>query len=866
MLQDHLDTITPTRTAFSSLSLQYSSPAAGAAPAQLAHFIDAYRLQGYRIARLDPLGLTPRPDIPELTPQFHGLHPMQTFDVHRGASPVTLRVRELEWQLRRVYASAIGLDCSGVRNERQRRWLFTRMEATLESGDPGLPVRRALLRRLVATEMWERHVRDCLPSAKRFSLEGCESLIPLIEALIERCSHHGVQQVFMGMPHRGRLNMLVNVMGFDARHMLARLDKASDLAASQRDLPYHLGAMAVKRAAHGELRVSLAHNPSHLQSVYPVVCGMARAFQDAHPDLPCLPLAIHGDAAFAAQGIVMETLNLTRRSGYASGGTVHVIINNQIGFTTPNRINAHANTYCTDVARMVDAPVIHVNADHPDDVIRAADIALDYRMTFGSDVIVDLVGYRRLGHSEQDVPAVTQPFLHGAIALHPPVTERYHAAIHEPVALDTLRAEAVANLREGVSHATSVVVPEPATAVANDCPTLPALSLQQMQAFAAVLTTPPDGMPLHEHIRRTIDGWRHAIGHEERPVDWCFAENLAYASLLEAGHSVRISGMDVGRGTFMHRLAVWHAQAGAHVGSDVYMPLQHIAAHQGDFDIVDSPLSEEAVLGFEYGYSVQAKKRLTIWEAQYGDFANGAQVIIDQYIAAGEYKWGYQSALAVLLPHGHEGVGPEHSSGYLARFLQLCAGGNLRVVVPSTSAQWFHLLREQAASSDPKPLIVMSPKFQLYGNERSHAPLHELAAGSFAHVIGDAGLGTLDEVTRVVLCAGKLFYELHAARAAADDRTVALVRVEQLYPFPRDQVADALARFTSLAEIVWAQEEEKNHGAWHFVRDELEALLPQGARLSDVCRTATPSGAHASIRAHREEQDRIVAAALGKPV
>jgi 2-oxoglutarate dehydrogenase E1 component len=857
MLQDHLDTIPAARTVFPLLNPTNSGSTTSAASAQLARFIDAYRLQGYRIARLDPLGLTPRPDIPELAPQFHRLHPMQTFEIQRDLSPATLRVRELEWQLRRVYAGAIGLDCSGVRNERQRRWLFTRMEAAPESQEPGLQARRALLRRLVAAEMWERHVRDCLPLAKRFSLEGCESLIPLIDAVIERCSHDGVRQIFMGMPHRGRLNVLVNVLGLDARNMLARLDKASDVAGEQHDLPYHLGATAVKRTAHGELGVFLAHNPSHLQSVHPVVCGMARAFQDAHPDLPCLPLAIHGDAAFAAQGIVMETLNLTRRQGYASGGTLHVIVNNQIGFTTPNRMNAHANTYCTDVARMIDAPVIHVNADHPDEVVRAVGIALDYRMTFGSDVIVDLVGYRRLGHSEQDLPAVTQPFLHSAIAFHPTVAERYHAAIGEPVALDTLRTEAVAKLHEGVPPASSAVV-MPTAAV--DRAVLPALSMRQMQAFTAVLTTPPDGMPLHEHVRRAIDGWRQVIEHEERAVDWCLAENLAYASLLEAGHSVRISGMDVGRGTFMHRLAVWHAQAGAHYGSDVYIPLQHIAAHQGDFDIVDSPLSEEAVLGFEYGYSVQATKRLTIWEAQYGDFANGAQVIIDQYIASGEYKWGYQSALTVLLPHGHEGVGPEHSTGYLARFLQLCAGDNLRVVVPSTSAQWFHLLREQADA--PKPLIVMSPKFQLYGNERSHAPLRELATGRFAHVLDDPDLASPDAGTRVVLCAGKLFYELQATRATSGDGTVALVRVEQLYPFPRDLLADVLARFNHLAEIVWVQEEEKNHGAWHFVRDDLAALLPQGVRLSEVCRAATPSGAHASVRAHRKEQDRIVAEAL----
>lgn len=838
---------------------------AAAAPSSIpaSQLIDAYREHGHRRARLDPLARVPLPDVPELRLRFHGLDPAQKREPSSAILPTATTMQELEWQLKRVYCGAIGLDCSSVRKRQRRAWLYARMEAELLAPPLAPDRKRSLLRRLVAAEMWERLVGGTFAHAKRFSLEGCESLVPLLDTLVEEGAGHGVRQVFLGMPHRGRLNTLVNVMGFDARGMLDRLDPDSEVAFSQRDLPYHLGGVARRMVEGDEVALVLAPNPSHLQSVYPFVCGMARAHVDEHPGTPCLPVMVHGDAAFAGQGVVMETLNLTRRSGYAAGGVVHVIVNNQIGFTTPNVMDLRASDYCTDVTRMVDAPVLHVNADDPEAVLRAARIAIEYRMEYSADIVIDLIGYRRLGHSEHDTPAVTQPSLHAAIAAHPTITELYHAAGADSARLADLRDAAVRDLLGGPDvalHAADVPRPH-----GTACRQLGPLSLPRVQALTQTLTTPPDGVLLHDVVRGLCERWRAVVSSDAHTVDWCLAENLAHATLLEDGHSIRLSGMDVGRGTFMHRHAVWHSQATLSDEGDRYVPLQHVAPRQGVFDIVNSPLSEEAALGFEYGYSVQTRTRLTLWEAQFGDFVNGAQVFVDQYIASGEYKWGCQSALAMLLPHGHEGVGPEHSNGFLGRFLQLCADDNMRVVMPSTSGQWFHLLREQAALATPKPLIVMSPKTELHGNGRSHSPVQKLIDGCFMPVLPDASVVDPQTVTRVVLCSGKFFYELQAQRERDARTDVAFVRIEQLYPFPQQALVAALTVFPNLKEIVWAQEEDANQGAWRFVRDALEMCLPEGSRLASVCRGATPSGAHASVRAHQAEQRRLVAAALGTP-
>ncbi|GGD89527.1 2-oxoglutarate dehydrogenase E1 component [Caballeronia grimmiae] len=830
-------------------------------PKKAAALIDAYREHGHLMATLDPLGLSTAGHAPALSPLYHGLHRSQPITIEDAPFASAATVGELEEQLKRAYCGALALDCSGVRNELRCAWLFQRLERDLALPAPTPQQREALLARLLDAEMWERLVAARHEDAKRFSLEGCESFVPLLDTLIARAASDGTQQLFLAMPHRGRVNTLVNVMDFSVQRMLDRLDPESDLAAGQTDLPYHLGGDVTKRTPHGDVAVVLAHNPSHLQSVYPVVSGMARAWKDDHPGKDCVTVVVHGDAAFAGQGVVMETLNMTGKDGYGVGGTIHVILNNQIGFTTLNRMNVSDHAYCTDIARMIDAPVVRVNADHPEEVLRAARLAYDYRKQHGSDIVIDLIGYRRLGHSEHDAPAVTQPLLQTAIDMHPTVTELYYIATGGGTALPGLRDDALRRLASKPAVADAMRADSNKT----DAPTVrpgTQVSLSQLRALTAAITLVPENVSLHPIVASMLEKWQDTVVSEDCAADWRFAENMAYASLLEAGHDIRLSGLDVGRGTFMHRHAVWHARDAHNLPGRSYVPLNAIAAKQGRFDIVNSPLTEEAVLGFEYGYSVQTAATMAVWEAQYGDFVNGAQVFIDQYIAAGEYKWGYQSALAVLLPHGHEGVGPEHSSGYLGRFLQLCADENVRIVVPSTSAQWFHLLRQQAMGERRTPLIVMSPKSKLYANVASHAPLREMVDGSFENVLDDERIADATTVERVVLCSGKFFYELRDARDASRDQSTAIIRVEQLYPFPHDQLRRVLARFTNLRSVVWAQEEDRNQGAWRFVRDELETVLPASCALRDVCRKVTPAGAHSTVAAHRREQQRLVAAAL----
>lgn len=849
-----------------------------APPARVAALIDAYRMHGYRAARFDPLDLLAAPTVAELGASFHGLDPDASYQAPRGGRFAGARtVAQLQQQLDALYRGAIGLDCSGVRDTARRNWLFARREACTSSAPLTAAARLQLLRRLLAAQMWEHHAATRCPDAKRFSLEGCESLIPLLDTLVDETARCGVPQMFIATPHRGRLNVLVNLMDVPADQLVARLDPASALSAAQRDLPYHSGGTTTKRTAHGDVRISLAHNPSHLQSVYPVVSGMARAYNDEHPDARCVPVVIHGDAAFAGQGIVMETLNMTRKAGYALGGTIHVIVNNQIGFTTHNAIDVAGHVYCTDIARAVDAPVIHVNADQPEAVLEAARLAFDFRQMFGSDIVVDLVGYRRLGHSEHDEPSLTQPFRQAAIDCRAPLTELYYTQIHAQIhtqigasaSLDTLRAEALAALavpaarvpRASAGSTAHAIVTGDDSAIAP-----PAVTTARLRALTRVLTRVPPGVICHPIVDRLIAKWQDTISDDRGdsgPVDWCMAENLAYASLLDEGHSIRLSGLDVARGTFMHRHAIWHAQDCLSGANNEYMPLAHIAPGRGFVDIVNSPLTEEAVLGFEYGYSAQTSTRLTLWEAQYGDFVNGAQVIVDHYVASGEYKWGYRSRLVVMLPHGHEGVGPEHSNGHLGRFLQLCADNNLRVVVPATSAQWFHLLRDQATAPEPKPLIVMAPKSAMYRTARSHSPLREFSERTFAPLSTDARVQNPAAVTRAVLCSGKLIGELVAASERAGQTHVAIVPVQQLYPFPSTALKDVLATFANLTQVVWAQEEDANQGAWRTIRDDLEAGVPAHCRLSHVVRVATPSGAHSSLAAHEHEQQRIVRTALG---
>ncbi|NUX58476.1 2-oxoglutarate dehydrogenase E1 component [Paraburkholderia youngii] len=837
-----------------------ASPSVGTSPIE--RFIDAYRWTGYRVASIDPLGLLSHPDLPELTAEHHGLTATDRIILLKGGLGPASSIGKLEKRLKSIYCGAIGLDCSGVRDKARQRWLFEHMESLPQDFALVIEHRRAVLSRLLSAEMWERNVADLFGNAKRFSLEGCESLIPLLDAVVESAGHHAVNRMFLGMHHRGRLNALTNFMGLAPKEILASLDSNFDLDFQRNDLLYHLGGIALKKTPYGEVSVMLAHNPSHLESVYPVVAGMARAYKDNHPKSDCITVIVHGDAAFAGQGVVMETLMLTRRKGYSLGGVIHVIVNNQVGGTTPNEVDRDANVYCTDISRAVDVPVLHVNAEHPDAVVTSAKLAFEYRKKFSSDIVIDLIGYRRFGHFEQDIAAITQPGRQRAIDTHPTVTELYYQSFDGIPPLDLLRKEALHQLHNRNEETDFSVGPGVERKPDQNIP-IPSLSFERLLVLTKALTRVPQGFVNHSFVDKLLSGWRNTVSDNRNRVSWSFAENLAYASLLDAGYSVRISGIDVERGTFMHRHAVWHFQRDQQHADAAHIPLTKVSPRQGKFDIVNSPLTEEAVVAFEYGYSVESPSRLIIWEAQLGDFANGAQVIFDQYIAAGEYKWGYRSRLVVLLPHGHEGDGSEHSNGYMGRFLQLCASDNLRVICPSTSAQWFHLLRQQATALDPKPLIVMAPKRQLRSEVRSHSVVSKFLKGTFRPMIGDSSILDAAGVRRLVLSSGKFYYALRAARDCANSAT-ALIRVEQLYPFPRLELARILVEFCGLREVVWAQEEDANQGAWRSIRDELESIVPAGILLVPVCRTSTAAGAHSSVRAHLTEQHRLVREALGE--
>ncbi len=821
------------------------------------HFIAAHRADGHRYADLDPLGIADTAQADEqLAPAAFGLYGSDALGPERPSVLGARDVQGLDRELKRIYCGTLALDGSAVRDPARLEWLHARLEAL-----PHAQGNAALLDRLIQAQAWEQHVARRFPAAKRFSLEGCEALLPLLDALVEQAARQGVGELFMGMPHRGRVNVLVNLLGLPAAQVLDYFDPATTTPEAHRDLVYHLGAQRRLDTAHGPVALTLAYNPSHLQSVYPVVLGMTYAAQQRGR---AAALVLHGDAAFAGQGVVMESLQLSQREGYAVGGCVHVVVNNQLGFTTPNPMEAESARYCTDVARAIDAPVLRVNADAPEQLAHAAALAFAYRAQFESDIVIDLIGYRRLGHSEHDEPALTSPRLYPMVALRPSVVDglaqRLVAAGRCSAAEMQAHVERVRQAAEqsyGLGRSTAPTPNPPVQALG-----LPALpSRAQLQDWVDHMTRLPRGFVPHARIQALIGQWRQAVQAADGRVDWCLAENLAHASLLQAGVAVRVSGMDVQRGTFLQRQAVWHNQSLD--GPDQFMPLGRLGCPTR-LEIVNSPLSEEAVLGFEYGHSVQRPQDLTIWEAQYGDFVNGAQVFVDQYIASGEEKWGWRSPLAVLLPHGYEGVGPEHSNAYLSRFLQLCGAGNLRVAYPSTAAQWFHLLRRQALHPERKPLIVMSPKGQLYQDPDSHSALDALLQGRFEPVLPDEGVAPA-QVRRLVLSSGKLHHELARARAAQREagQTVALARLEQLYPFPQAEVAALLARYPALEQLVWAQEETLNQGAWHFVRDELSALTPAGLNWQVVAREVTAAGAGSSLPLHRQQQARLIAQALG---
>jgi 2-oxoglutarate dehydrogenase E1 component len=854
--------------------------AAAAKQGAVSRMIQIYANRGHLIADIDPLGLMVRPVPKVLGLDYLGLSDADLDTVfltgsRNEAIKPRLTLREILAQLRHIYCGTIGAEFAHVSDETERLWLQDRFQVGRMQTHLGPQQRKDILWHLTMAEGLERYLATRYPAQKRFSLEGGDSLIPLLEEVIQCGGQHGVEDLVTGMAHRGRLNVLVNVLGKSPEALFSEFEGKYDLKAlrGSGDVKYHKGFSCDVRTPAGNVHVALAFNPSHLEVVNPVVEGSVRARQERRGDErgdKVMPVLIHGDSAFAGQGVIQETLQMSQARAFYTGGTIHLIINNQVGFTTSDPRDTRSTLYCSDVAKMIEAPILHVNGDDVEAVVFAARFAVDYRMKFHKDVVIDLVCYRRLGHNEADEPAATQPVMYAAIRKRPTTRQLYAEKLVREDVIAPTEAEAMVEqyrrgLDEGKPQAKNVVglvgnkytvdwsrfhdvdwSEEVATGVK------PAL----LRDLATKATTYPDGFTLHRQVQRIVDD-RRKMAAGQLMLDWGFAETLAYASLLDEGFEIRLTGQDSARGTFFHRHAVGHDQA---TGA-TYVPLKHIKPGQPRFRVTDSLLSEEAVLGFEYGYSTTDPNCLVIWEGQFGDFVNGAQVIIDQFISSGETKWGRVCGLTLFLPHGYEGQGPEHSSARLERFLQLCAENNMSVCVPSTPAQMFHMLRRQMVRSFRKPLIVMTPK-SLLRHKLSVSAFDDLTHGSFHDVIGEVDDLPANTVDRVVFCSGKVYFDLLEQRRTAEVRNVAIVRIEQLYPFPAEDYGIALARYPNAREIVWCQEEPQNQGAWYQVRHRLQEPLKGNQELLYSGRRPAAAPATGIAQLHAMEQRGLVTAAL----
>ncbi len=843
--------------------------------------INAHRFLGLRVANLDPLKRFAKPVVAELDPAHYGLGEADmetTFDTGSLVGGARMTLREILQLLRQTYCGSIGAEYMYIGDVATKRWLQQRLESA--RGDPGYDaaIRRRILERITAAETLERYLHTKFVGQKRFSLEGGETLISALDHLLQRAGEQGVQEAVIGMAHRGRLNVLVNILGKQPGMLFAEFEGIHADHLTSGDVKYHQGFAADIATPGGEMHVALAFNPSHLEIVNPVVEGSVRARQHRrkdHDGSKVMPILIHGDAAFAGQGVVMETLAMSQTRGYGTGGTVHIIVNNQIGFTASDLRDIRSSSYCTDVAKMIDAPILHVNADDPDAVLLITGIALDYRMQFKKDVVIDLVCFRKLGHNEQDEPWVTQPFMYSFIRQHPGTRTLYAQRLEEQGVIRSGEAdEMVASYRKAMDEGRNSIHPaleknsaRPASDwtpfkndISWDVAVDTAVPLQRLQQLAKPLTTIPDNFILHSRVQKIVED-RVAMARGDLPLDWGMAENLAYASLLTEGYPVRLSGQDSQRGTFFHRHAAWHDQKRVEVGDGVHIALQHLAPDQADFVVIDSLLSEEGVLGFEYGYATAEPNSLVLWEAQFGDFANGAQVVIDQFIASGEVKWGRKCGLVMLLPHGYEGQGAEHSSGRIERYLQLCADYNIQVCVPSTPAQMFHLLRRQMLRPMRKPLVVFTPKSLLRSKEAA-SPIEELAHGKFRPVIGETNTLDAGKVRRIIACSGKIYYELLAARRAKGITDMAIIRIEQLYPFPHDDFAAQIAAYPNATELVWCQEAPGNQGAWHRIQHYLLRHMRKGMRLAYALRPSSAAPAAGYLAVHQEQQKAVIEAAF----
>jgi len=847
--------------------------------------IAAYRNVGQRWADLDPLQRTERPVIHELEASFYGFSDadqeavFDTSNTFFGKDRMSLR--ELLNALRETYCGTIGPEYMYITDQAQKRWWQQKLESIRSK--PGFTIERKkhILDRLTAAEGLERFLHTKFVGQKRFSLEGGESFIAAMDELIQQAGAKGVQEIVIGMAHRGRLNVLVNTLGKMPADLFAEFDHSAPEDLPAGDVKYHQGFSSDVSTPGGPVHLSLAFNPSHLEIVNPVVEGSVRARMDRRGDRrgdQVLPVLVHGDAAFAGQGVNQETLALAQTRGYTTGGTVHLIINNQIGFTTSDPRDLRSTLYCTDIVKGVEAPVLHVNGDDPEAVVLATQLALEYRMEFRKDVVVDIICFRKLGHNEQDTPSLTQPLMYKRIGQHPGTRKLYADRLASQGLGETLgddMAKAYRAAMDAGRHTVDPVLTNFKSKYAVDwSPFLgkkwtdaadTAIPLTEWKRLAEKITTIPATITPHQLVKKVYDD-RAAMGRGEVNVDWGMGEHMAFASLVASGYPVRLSGEDCGRGTFTHRHAVIHDQNREKWDVGTYIGLQNVAENQAPFVVIDSILSEEAVLGFEYGYASNDPNTLVIWEAQFGDFANGAQVVIDQFIASGEVKWGRVNGITLMLPHGYEGQGPEHSSARVERFMQLAADTNMQIVQPTTASQIFHVLRRQMVRNLRKPLIIFTPK-SLLRNKDATSPLSEFTKGGFQTVIPDQNDDVArkgEKVKRVIACSGKVYYDLAKKRDSKGTDDVAIIRVEQLYPFPHKAFAAEIKKYPNATEIVWCQDEPQNQGAWFFIQHNIHENMVEGQRLGYSGRAASASPAVGYSHLHQEQQKALVEGAFSK--
>ncbi|MFZ3124177.1 MAG: 2-oxoglutarate dehydrogenase E1 component [Acidovorax sp.] len=847
--------------------------------------VAAYRNVGQRWADLDPLKRTERPAIPELEPSFYGFTDadqetvFDTSNTFFGKDAMSLR--DLLNALRETYCGTLGSEYMYTTNQAQKRWWQQKLESIRSKPQFNADKKRHILERLTAAEGLERYLHTKYVGQKRFSLEGGESFIAAMDELIHQAGSKGVQEIVIGMAHRGRLNVLVNTLGKMPKDLFAEFDHTAPEELPAGDVKYHQGFSSDISTAGGPVHLSLSFNPSHLEIVNPVVEGSVRARMDRRGDprgSQVLPVLVHGDAAFGGQGVNQETLALAQTRGYTTGGTVHIIINNQIGFTTSDPRDMRSTVYCTDIVKMVEAPVLHVNGDDPEAVVLATQLALDFRMEFRQDVVVDITCFRKLGHNEQDTPALTQPLMYKKIVAHPGTRKLYADKLAAQGLGESLGDDMVKAYRAAMDAGKLTVDPVltnfKSKYAVDWSPFLgkkwtdagdTAIPLTEWKRLAEKLTTIPDSVAPHQLVKKVYDD-RAAMGRGDVNVDWGMGESMAFASLVASGYPVRLSGQDSGRGTFAHRHAVIHDQNREKWDTGTYVPLQNVAENQAPFVVIDSILSEEAVLGFEYGYAGSDPNTLVVWEAQFGDFANGAQVVIDQFIASGEVKWGRANGVALMLPHGYEGQGPEHSSARVERFMQLAADTNMQIVQPTTASQIFHVLRRQMVRELRKPLIIFTPK-SLLRNKDATSPLSDFTSGSFQTVIPEQDEAIdkkADKVKRVIACSGKVYYDLVKKRTENEVSDVAIIRIEQLYPFQHKVFAATIRKYPNAVDIVWCQDEPQNQGAWFFIQHNIHENMLDGQKLGYSGRAASASPAVGYSHLHQEQQKALVEGAFAK--